>query len=148
MADSALARALDLLVKRDFFREELRLRLEETHMPDEVSEALDRLGDWGFLSDRRIGAALRESLERKRYGPEKVRWELLRRGVPEDIVEWVLQQQTEFDELGQARELAEKKFTKSDSPARVARYLMGRGFSEEVVREVVENDFASQGDTE
>lgn len=129
------------MVNRDFFEEELRFRLGESWPDSEVNEAVSRLRDWGLLDNSSVGLVLRERLQRKRYGPEKVRWEMLRRGVPEELADWVLAQPTELDDLEQAREAAAKKFPKGEPPGRVARYLMSRGFPEEVVREIVESDY-------
>lgn len=50
---SALEYSLTLIKRRDFCNQELRLRLEKRgYKKDEITEALLRLGEWGYLDDQ------------------------------------------------------------------------------------------------
>ncbi len=122
----ALGRALALLARRAYTEAELRRKLAG-YPEAEVEEALGRLRGWGYLDDRAYAEAFVRS-RRHRFGPHRLRRELLRRGVDEGIVEAVLGE--EEGEVDRAVRLLARRWDRyRDRRERAVRFLLGRGFS-------------------
>jgi regulatory protein len=79
-------RALRILGARMLSRKELTDRLEEKgESPEEAEKAADWLVKLGFLDDEAYAAGLVRHYAAKGYGPMRIRQELFRRGVPEEL---------------------------------------------------------------
>jgi regulatory protein len=141
-----LRSAVDLLSRRDFSRAELRARLlrlcraDESEAPSEVESVLDAMEAQGLLSEQRFVEGFVRT-RAARFGPARLRHELLRRGIPEDRIEAALKLH-QRDEYAAARALWEKRFKSVPADRREwahqARFLAARGFSHEVIRRVLE----------
>src|SRR5690349_347832 len=143
-ASKLLRVAVALLSRRDFSRAELRarlLRVAGAHADaTEVDRALDAVQAQGLLSEDRFVQEFIRTRE-ARFGPVRLRHELLRRGVAEERIEAALKVHLR-DEYAAAHALWLKRF-KSTPPdarewARQARFLGARGFSHDVIRKVPE----------
>jgi len=116
--------ALNSLARRSQSIAELRQRLERRALePEAVGRILSRLQDAGLLDDRRF--ALHYAAYRaRRFGRYRIRRELRRKGVPEELIEQALAEvfPEEKDELALVR-------------ARLARRLRGkaRPYSQKVL---------------
>ena len=141
-----MAVALALLGRRDRTTAELTLALQKSgyDAPD-VSEALRRLTELGYLDDARFAksrAAL--LLQEGKHGVERVRAQLLAQGVsPELAAEGLALAEEELgiSPLEAARALLVKRGLLHGMEPRVrakaARFLSGRGFPESVVEQLV-----------
>jgi regulatory protein len=73
----------------------------------------------------------------RKYGPAKIRHDLMVRGIPADIVNAV----SSDGELERARAILARKYrasaTTPEEHAKRARFLQGRGFSAEVILRLV-----------
>ena len=85
----------------------------------------------GLLDDRRFAAARAERLAERGAGDALIRHDLLRAGLDVDLVEHAL------TALESERERAERIVARRGSGPKTARYLSGKGFSEDVVHAVV-----------
>ena len=134
----ALPKAVDLLARRPHFRAELAAKLERRGFSDaEVDAALARLDELGYLDDRGTAAAwVRSTVERKCWGPRRLRAELGRRGVEETIVDAVVPPAFPGGERPIAERAAER--WRGRDPRALARHLERRGFSSAVIIEIVE----------
>jgi regulatory protein len=145
--DRALLRAaVAMLARRDFSRSELGRRLirkstEQAEPADAaaVERVLDHLQQKGLLSeDRFVRDFVRTRAER--YGPIRMRHELLRRGVAEDRIESALGSQA-GDEFSRAQALWARRFgvlpANPVQRARQGRFLASRGFSHGVIRRIL-----------
>ena len=139
-----LRSAVALLARRDFSRADLRVRLLRAAAPDvgeaEVDQVLDTVQARGLLSeDRFVEGFIRT--RQARFGPVRLRHELLRRGVDEERVQSALGRLA-GDEFAAAQALWLKRFKTAPRDAREwarqARFLGARGFSHEVIRKVLE----------
>ncbi len=139
---SLRARALRLLGRREFPRQELEKRLRGyTDDPAELQALLDDLSERGWLSDARYA----EALVRKRTGNfarRSIAQELKRAGVDEDVTAAALAQNASSgsgdaddpdDEFAAALALCQRKFrrapTDQKEKARQLRFLQSRGYS-------------------
>jgi len=131
-ADEALEAALQALGHRDRSAAELDRRLRERGFsPEERSEALARLRRTGLVDDARFAEARARILAERGAGDALIRDRLGQAGVSRELVE---------DALAATPPEAERarRIVAARGPGpRTARYLLGKGFAEDVVRELV-----------
>ena len=135
--------AVALLARRDFSRAELRGRLLHAAGASadaaEIDRVLDTVQARGLLSeDRFVEGFIRTRVAR--YGPARLRHELLNRGVTQERIDKALRLYAR-DEYTAARAVWLKRFKSTPVDAREwarqARFLGVRGFSHEVIRKVL-----------
>ena len=143
-ASKLLRSAVALLARRDFSRADLRARLLRAASADdaeaEVEQVLDTVQARGLLSEERFVEGFIRTRQ-ARFGPARLRHELLRHGVDEERVKSALGR-VSGNELAAAQALWLKRFKAAPRDAREwarqARFLSARGFSHDVVRRVLE----------
>ncbi|MCA9793753.1 MAG: regulatory protein RecX [Candidatus Eremiobacteraeota bacterium] len=136
-------KALDLLSRRDHSRQQLRLKLLQrgaTH--EDVEGLLGRLAERGLLDERRFADAFIRSRVRKGLGRQRLRQELISRGLPSEVAVAAVDDAELPDEEEQAFKLAEAR--QSRGPEALYRFLRRRGFSNETCRNVLRR-LASEG---
>ena len=141
---SLKARALQLLAQREQSRVELRRKLLAAAEPDEAADLgarVEVLLDWldaqGYLSPERFAEA-RVHARAARHGNRRILHELQQHQVkltPEAA------QALEASEMDRARAVWQRKFQAAPPDAaeraKQARFLIGRGFSAEVVHRLL-----------
>jgi regulatory protein len=130
--------ALRLLTARDYTEARLREKLRGRKYEDsDVDIALSRLVSEGWVSDRRYAERFAESaLASARYFGPRLRQEMIRRGIPREIVTEVLGRTMEHhDEVEDIRSVLKRRYsTVSFSSAnekekrRAVGFLQRRGF--------------------
>lgn len=145
---SLKGRALRLLSQREHSRTELERKLApHEEEPGELAKALNELQARDFIND---GRAIESVVHRRagKWGAARVKQELTAKGLTGEAVAQALAGLKDT-ELRRAQEVWRKKFG-SPAPdpqtrAKHMRFLLTRGFSAEVVRQVVsgagEDDF-------
>ena len=138
-ARSPLALALNLLSRRDHSEAELRRKLSPKGFSAEaLDETMTRLKDAGYLDDKRFAQCFAEAAIRNGRGYGfRLRLELSRRGIPDEVVEETLAAlDAEYDEITTLSELMARKFEGFDphqaeerQKRRVISYFQRRGFS-------------------
>ncbi len=112
-----------------------------------IDEVVERLYTLGYLDDEAYARAyVRARFAGRGYGPQRIRAELLRRGVRRDYADAALAELLAEDDVAeQARRHAAKRWPRlaSEPDPRKRRkkltdYLVRRGFSFDVVRRVVD----------
>ena len=97
--ETAKARAMQLLDKRDYSRAELLRKLTEKNIPEAQAEAvMDRLCELGFVDDARYAPIVVRHYAAKGYGRRRVQQELQRRGIPKELWDAALEEMPEQDE--------------------------------------------------
>ncbi|MEY8879100.1 MAG: recombination regulator RecX [Leptothrix sp. (in: b-proteobacteria)] len=132
--------ALKYLSQREHSRAELARKLApHTEEASLIEPLLDELTERGFLSDRRYAASVVHR-RGERFGAARIRQELLSKGTPAAEVTEVVAALRET-ELSRASALWQRRFgsapADSREAARQGRFLIARGFSAEVVRQVL-----------
>src|SRR5574337_151270 len=150
---SLKVRALQWLAQREYSPQELRTRLiavaarqpaadaSDDYAQAALAREVDALIDWlsarGSLSPQRFVDGRIRTRE-KRYGNLRIEQELRQHGLVPDADARRALRETEFD---RAREVWRRKYgvVATDAAARIRqmRFLVGRGFSPEVVRRIV-----------
>jgi len=131
------ARALRLLARREHSRTELARKLRTHAGSDEaLSALLDALAARNQLSDARYAEERTRQLAR-RFGAERIRHDLIAKGVDADTAAR-LSAASGAEDLARARELLARKYrvpaATPQERARRMRFLQGRGFGHEIIR--------------
>ena len=143
----ALAYAVKILAGRDHSEAELRRKFALKGFPDMAADsAVGKLRSVGYVDDERFALAWAESAIRngRGYGC-RLRADLLRRGVAEDVITRTLQKLgAEHDEFDVLADLMARKFAGFDSvhgddrqKRRVIGYFQRRGFSLAAILQVL-----------
>lgn len=143
---SLKGRALRHLARREHSRAELERKLRphaqdsaEASAEQLVQQALNELAAHGLLSDERAAQAVL-NLRAQRYGERLLRQDLQAKGLAPALVSHTLQQAS-ASELQRARAVWQRKFGQPPADAadsaRQMRFLAGRGFAGDVVRQVM-----------
>lgn len=169
-ADDLRARALRLLARREYSRQELASklrskpaprpasrnvkRLADEFAPDphandvyepptesDVNALLDDLEQRKMLSDNRY-AEMRTRLRAPRYGDSRLRQELAQKGIDRDTIASVLSEQP--DELSRCRDIWLKKFGQlprdMNERMKQTRHLASRGFAMRVIQQILRGE--------
>ena len=144
---SLRARALTALGRREHSRQELQAKLQPfAEDPDELNALLDELEKSGWLSEARFVEQVTNTRRRK-FGAMRIVHELREKGVSDEAIS-AAQAQLKAGEVDAARAVWKKKFGKLPRSLRErgkqARFLAGRGFSAEVVHQVLKGGSGEQ----
>jgi len=139
-APSVKARAVSLLAQREYSRQELTDKLTAAQAsPEEVEQALAQLEAKGLVNDARVVETLVNRRSGK-LGATRLRQELQAKGVSPELVAETMAS-LKGTELARAQAVWQKKFGQlaatSAERNKQARFLASRGFSGDVVRQVV-----------
>ena len=133
-------RALAMLARREHTRAEMTRKLSpHSESPEQVEQLLAALAARGWLSEARFAESRANALARK-FGSRKIEHDLRSRGVSAEVVEQAVERAL-TQELENCRAAWQRKFGALPQDAaergRQMRFLAGRGFSAEAVRQVL-----------
>jgi len=133
-------RALDYLARREHSRRELeKKRTPYAPTLEELSFVLDSLEQCGLLSAGRMVEQV-VHVRRSKFGSRRIVHELQQKGIDEDLIAAALPHLKET-ELETARTVWRKKFgampINAKERAKQIRFLMSRGFTSEIIRQVL-----------
>lgn len=135
---------MDLLARREHGISELSRKLQAKGLePQLVEEAVSGLARDNLVSDQRFCEAMINSRYNNGHGPIKVRYELRNKGVPEQVIESVMEELSPDWQQALA-ELIKKKYPdrQSGTPAERAkkvRFLSSRGFPHDMIFRVMQD---------
>ena len=129
-----------MLARREHTRAEMRRKLSpHSESPEQVEQLLDALVARGWLSEARFAESRANALARK-FGSLKIEHDLSSRGVSAEVVEHAVEQ-ARTQELDNCRTAWKRKFgvlpQNAAERGRQMRFLAGRGFSADAVRQVL-----------
>ncbi len=135
--------------RREYTRQELaRVLAPHAENEAEVDAVLDEFSQRGWLSETRAAEQLVHA-RRGRYGPARIRRDLEARGVSAELIGSTVAGLKE-GEFEAARVVWQKKFREpagsAAERAKQARFLLGRGFSGEVITKLLRS--IGRGQTE
>ena len=139
-AKTLRAQALAHLARREHTRFELARKLRQAgHTEADIEPLLDELTQRGWLSDQRFAESYVQQ-KQQRFGALKLTHELRNRGVDESDIQRALSATAET-ELQRASEVWKKRFgdlpANPQEKARQMRFLQGRGYTPEIIRQVM-----------
>lgn len=141
---TATERAVACLSRRALSEAELCRRLSPAYSSEQVEAAVRRMGELGLINDQNLAERLaRDGFERLGHGPLRMVATLRRRGLDRELAERVAASTADDQaQRSRARELL-KRF-KERCPGRpptaesTFRYLLGRGYPTELVRDILD----------
>ena len=142
--DKAQAYALMLLGYRERSLREIKIRMRQKGYEEKrVEKVVKYLKDRNLINDKRFTQLWAESRIKKGYGRWRIQSELEQKGVNREMADEILKDlYSGIDEVQIALDLVEKKRWVSKEPPRlterVSNLLRRRGFSFEVISNVVE----------
>ncbi|MBI4981916.1 MAG: regulatory protein RecX [Candidatus Omnitrophica bacterium] len=124
---------------------ELYQRLVKKGFSIEVAkEVVNFLREKRFIDDKLFAKAWVDSRIKKPFGVRRIKQELLRKGMAQEVIDKQLAQIKEnYSEIDVVRQISEERFKKLSgvtpeaAKRRVYGYLLRRGFSPEVILEVL-----------
>ena len=140
----ARERALYLLDVRDYSFMEMYEKLTKNYSEEISLRVCKDLAESRFIDDRRYAESrARELFEVKRVGVCKARQELKKRGIPESIIEEVLEEYADEKEaFARLEELVEKKYerylTDEKGVKKVKNALLRQGYRYSEINEVLD----------
>ena len=138
---TAKERALAMLDRRDYSRAELLKKLVEKGEDEtEAAAAVERLAELGFVDDARYAPIIVRHYAAKGYGPQRVRQELQRRGIPKELWDEAMEQMPEQDDT--IDRLLRSRL-KSESPDRAELkkaqdFLLRKGYGWEEIKSAID----------
>lgn len=149
----ARKRALYLLGTREYCYNELYKKLRETYDEDTARAAADSMREYGYINDEEYAPKLAEYLiHSKHYGLKKARFEMLRRGLDEYIVEDALAEFSDEDIDEEITELLTRKYYSKledySARQRTIAALARRGYDYRAVKRCIERILEENEDEE
>ncbi|MFN3301815.1 MAG: RecX family transcriptional regulator [Patescibacteria group bacterium] len=141
----ALEKSFRWLGIRPRSKKELENKLKEKGFaPKIIKNTIKRLKELGYLDDKKFAQSWLEARKLSEKGKYIVQHELKQKGISHQIIKKTLEKYSKKDEIEIARQLVEKKIKtlKKDisfKKQKLARFLVSRGFSWEVINEVLRN---------
>jgi regulatory protein len=124
----AMAKAAGVIRRRDVSTAELATRLERAQVdPATRSEVVERLSASGAIDDARFAEQRARSLAERNAGDLLIRHDLSNRGISREVVEAAIESLE--PETDRARIVVERR----GRGRKTARYLAGKGFSEDAI---------------
>lgn len=135
----AVDKCYDLLSRRDHSVKELKTKLLRTVDENNASKAIEKMIDYGYLDDEKYAKNLVKYLsETKRMSKNHIKQEMYKRGVPNDIIAYTLED-IEIDNVSAVVDLILTKYRNKldiqDGNKKVISALMRKGFSYSDIRE-------------
>jgi regulatory protein len=131
-AEAALEQALRALRHRDRTATEIDHLLESRGVDEsDRQDVLERLARTALVDDERYATSRAVALADRGAGNERIRHELARAGVDPEIAEAAI------ESLDSETDRAARLVARRGASVKTARYLAGKGFSEDVVHAVV-----------
>ena len=137
-------KSLDLLSRREHFRKEIKekllLRYENT---EQINVVLEKLVSNNLINDSRFAEAYVLNRKRKGFGPKKIIFELISKGVKESIANEVVEIEGGWIEA--ARSAFKKKYKddqniETKEQLKQKTFLQNRGFGFKEIESVFTND--------
>ncbi|MDD5560520.1 MAG: regulatory protein RecX [Candidatus Omnitrophica bacterium] len=124
---------------------ELAQRLRQKGFSEELSqETVNFLKDKHFIDDRVFARGWVSSRLKRPFGLRRIKQELMQKGLDKQVIEEAfVQAKEDYDETGIVKQLAEQRLAKLKNieplkaKARVYAYLMRRGFSPDLISNVL-----------
>ena len=139
----AKRRALYLLGSRQYCRGELLKKLRRTYGEDIARSAVDYVTEIGYVNDEEYAPKLAEYLiHTKRWGLRRTRYEMLRRGLDEELVDNALAEFSEEEIDEEITALLEKRYSAKiqdyDDRRRTIAAFARRGYDYRAVKRCIE----------
>ncbi|MDC3102430.1 recombination regulator RecX [Gammaproteobacteria bacterium] len=137
-------KALDILSRREHSTKELIIKLEKKFTSNtDILLTVSKLKKNNLLNDIRFTESYVAARKRKGFGPKKIEFELISKGIKDSDISYVLSEETGWCEL--AKKAFNKKFKNGPSNEinqllKQKNFLKNRGFTFQEIESVFSND--------
>ena len=137
-------KALDILSRREHSTKELVIKLEKKFTSNtDILLTVSKLKKNDLLNDIRFTESYVAARKRKGFGPKKIEFELISKGIKESDISYVLSEETGWCEL--AKKAFNKKFKNGPSyeinqKLKQKNFLKNRGFTFQEIESVFSDD--------
>ena len=137
-------KALDILSRREHSTKELVIKLEKKFTSNkDILLTVSKLKKNNLLNDIRFTESYVAARKRKGFGPKKIEFELISKGIKDSDISCVLSEETGWREL--AKKAFNKKFKNGPSneinqKLKQKNFLKNRGFTFQEIESVFSND--------
>lgn len=148
-------KALNLIARRIHSSRELQLKLLQKRFNKKlIAEVIQNLSDNNIINDEAFAKIFVDEKSRtKHWGRSKLKGELIKRGISNDLIERVLQSEM-HDDSEHLKKLVEKKanilrkrnYTDQQLKQKLFSYLMSKGFEIDLIKKCVEILFTENYD--
>ncbi|MEE1197411.1 MAG: regulatory protein RecX [Lachnospiraceae bacterium] len=141
----AKLRALKILTRMDKTEQELEDALNRAGFsPEAVREAMDYVRSFGYLNDANYARKYVECYK-DRKSRQKIRFDLMRKGIGKELVDEAIENCEDMDELDVLRRALHKKWNCEEKPDeknlnRIAASLSRQGFSSHDIWQVLREE--------
>jgi regulatory protein len=135
--------AYRLLARRAHSEQELADKLLTKGFTEKaVARTIARLKEQGYLNDANLAADQTERLRARGVGAQGIKVKLKQKGIAEQVIEQTLESSGTTEELKSAHQLLASRFSadalkQSQQYARAFRFLLRRGYSQDVVESLL-----------
>lgn len=142
----ALSHAMKRLAQRDRLSSEIQRELVAKGFDEvEIAQVLEFLARRRYLDDEKtIQSLIERRTGRRAAGKEKLRVELQKLGAPEEKIEESLASISDEDELNSMDQALRSRRWPAGSRPKAARFLLSRGFSEELLEPALDRHFIAE----
>ena len=137
-------KALDILSRREHSTKELVIKLEKKFTSNtDILHTVSKLKKNNLLNDIRFTESYVAARKRKGFGPKKIEFELISKGIKDSDINYVLSEETGWCEL--AKKAFYKKFKNGPSneinqKLKQKNFLKNRGFTFQEIESVFSDD--------
>ena len=137
-------KALDILSRREHSTKELVIKLEKKFTSNtDILLTVSKLKKNNLLNDIRFTESYVAARKRKGFGPKKIEFELISKGIKDSDISYVLSEEKEWCEL--AKKAFNKKFKNGPSyeinqKLKQKNFLKNRGFTFQEIESVFSDD--------
>ena len=137
-------KALDILSRREHSTKELVIKLEKKFTSNkDILLTVSKLKKNNLLNDIRFTESYVAARKRKGFGPKKIEFELISKGIKDSDISYVLSEETGWCEL--AKKAFNKKFKNGPSneinqKLKQKNFLKNRGFTFQEIESVFSDD--------
>lgn len=130
----AIKRAMHILERQERTEFQLRRKLLQSAYPEEaIEDAIAYVKEYHYLDDERYARTF-ICFQQEKRSRQRIKHDLMQRGIPKDLIEVCMEEEFVFDEREQIRILLEKKHFSPDEADRkewqkIYGFLQRRGFS-------------------
>lgn len=122
-------RALDLLSRRMRSEKEIRdYAWRKKWTPENIERVIERLYENNYLDDAKFAQSFIASRASRSISLKKLKVELMKKGIKQDIIEAALDDDKSFDENEALKKLIIKKHSHYEDERKLIAYLMRQGF--------------------
>lgn len=144
---SAFSRALTYIEKGLRTQKGVRDYLKEKgFLQESIDDALKKLAEYGYINDKYFAESYINTYCHKK-GRIKLKYDLISKGVPANIIEEALENLDEEASFATCQNIYEK-YTKNKEmnakmKAKTYAYLMSKGFESDIIKSVMEQEYES-----